>query len=210
MSTTDKIGTRIRRFGPGWAFTAKDFLDLGSRGLVDVVLSKLAEDGTIRRLSRGLYDFPEENSFLGVVMSPKIDQVAQAIARRFRWHILPEGATAANVLGLSTQVPAQTVYLSDGPTRRIKLGPQEVLFKHARPKETKTQDPKCAMVVQALRYIGKDSFEQWMLEHLRSTLTEQDRKRLRRDTRYTSDWIFEAVTNLTVETNEQDRYSKCE
>ena len=125
---------RIDRFGSGKAFSAKDFLDIASRTTIDVALAELATDGKIRRIRRGLYDVPKFNPTLGGKLSPDIDQAAQAIARRQRWKIVPEGAWAANLLGLSTQVPAKIMYLTDGPSKEVEIGRRSIHFKHARPK----------------------------------------------------------------------------
>ena len=138
-TTKELIGSRIHRLGPGHAFTPKDFVDLGTRGMVDVTLSQLVSLGVIRRVGRGLYDLPKYSEALGITLGPDIDQIAQAIARRFRWRIMPTGAWAANALGLSTQIPAKIVYLSDGPNRKFEFGKQTLHFKHARPKEMRTE-----------------------------------------------------------------------
>src|ERR1035441_9745696 len=112
----DQILARINRRGHGKAFTAKDFLDIASRGTIDMALSSLTRSGTIRRVRRGLYDMPKLNPALGGKLSPDIDEAARALARRQRWKIVPDGAWAANLLGLSTQVPSKIIYLTDGPT----------------------------------------------------------------------------------------------
>src|SRR5260370_40722524 len=129
----DKILGRLARAGPGRAFMAKDFLDIATRGSIDMALTHLTRSGTIRRIRRGLYDKPKVNPSLGGTLSPDIDESARALARRHRWKIVPEGAWAANLLGLSTQVPAKIVYLSDGPTKEIPVGRRKIYFKHARP-----------------------------------------------------------------------------
>ena len=117
----DQIVARIERLGEGKAFSAKDFLDIASRGSIDMALASLTRSGTIRRLRRGLYDMPKVNTALGGKLSPDIDEAARAIARKQRWKIVPEGAWAANLLGLSTQVPARTIYLTDGPNPNVSL-----------------------------------------------------------------------------------------
>jgi predicted transcriptional regulator of viral defense system len=111
----NQIVVRIDRFGDGKAFSAKDFLDIASRTTIDVTLANLTQTGKIRRIRRGLYDMPKVNPSLGGKLSPNIDEAARAIARRQRWKIVPEGAWAANLLGLSTQVPSKIIYLTDGP-----------------------------------------------------------------------------------------------
>jgi hypothetical protein len=191
-----KIETRIDRLGPGSVFTPKDFLDLGSRGSVDVALSKLTATGKIRRLSRGLYEYPKNSDLLGGPLSPDIDQIAQAVARRYRWRIVPEGALAANMLGLSTQVPARIVYLSDGPTHRVKVGRQAILFKHARPKQIGAASPASSLVIQALRYLGKEGVSPEALEILRARLSKAEQRQLLRDTRVSSDWIHDVARQI--------------
>jgi hypothetical protein len=108
----DQIVARINRCGEGKAFFVKDLLDIASRTSADVTHSKLAKNGKIRRIRRGLYDLPRVNQDLGGILSPDIDEAAHAIARR-RWKIVPDGAWAANLLGLSTQVPSKIIYLTD-------------------------------------------------------------------------------------------------
>src|SRR5258706_9157579 len=118
----DRIVRRIERLGKGKAFSAKDFLDIASRMTIDVTLASLVLDGKIRRVRRGLYDRPRVNPALGGKLSPDIDEAARAIARKQKWKIVPEGAWAANLLGLSTQVPAKIVYLTDGPNNKVSIG----------------------------------------------------------------------------------------
>ena len=202
-TTKDQIISRIQRQGTGQAFTPKDFLDLGSRGMVDVTLSQLVSAGVIRRVGRGLYDRPKHSEALGVTLGPDVDEIAQAIARRFRWRITPTGAWAANALGLSTQVPAKIVYLSDGPNRKLEIGKQTVCFKHARPKEMRTEGAVSSLVVQALRYLGKDGVGPETICRLRDRLSPAGRRRLVRDTRYSTDWIF-AVARQVAEVTEEN------
>ena len=194
-----KILRRIDHHGRGFAFTPKDFLDLASRGAIDMSLSALAADGVIRRIARGLYDYPRSSPALGGQLSPDTDQVAQAIARRFRWRIIPEGPLAANLLGLSTQVPARIVYLSDGPTRKIQIGKQVLYFKHAQPKETRTEGTVASLVIQALRYLGKDAVDDGMVQRLREKLSPTERRRLLREARYSAGWIYETARRIARE-----------
>src|ERR1700722_15737583 len=129
-----QIVARIERLGEGKAFSAKDFLDIASRGTIDMALGSLTRSGTIRRIRRGFYAVPRVNEALGGKLSPDIDEAARAIARRQRWKIVPEGAWAANLLGLSTQVPAKIIYLTDGPNNEVLIVPRSFHFKYALPK----------------------------------------------------------------------------
>jgi len=195
-----QILARIERLGPGKAFSAKDFLDVASRTMIDVTLASLAQSGKIRRVRRGLYDMPKINPALGGELSPDIDEAARAIARRQRWKIVPEGAWAANLLGLSTQVPAKIIYLTDGPNNEVLIGRRSIHFKHARPKAMAGLEGKFALVVQALRYLGKDGVGAREIETLRRTLSPTEKRRLVKDTRFGVDWIYEVAKRIAEKT----------
>ena len=192
----DQIVVRIERQGAGKAFSAKDFLDIASRTTIDVTLAELAQDGTIRRIRRGLYDKPKVNPALGGKLSPDIDEAARAIARRQKWKIVPEGAWAANLLGLTTQVPAKIVYLTDGPNNEVPIGRRSIYFKHARPKALAGLKGKIALVVQALRYLGKENVGSREMEALRAALTASEKIELVKDTRFGVDWIYEVAKRI--------------
>ncbi len=192
----DHIVARIERLGAGKAFSAKDFLDIASRGTIDMALSGLTRSGTIRRVRRGLYDMPKVSSALGGKLSPDIDEAARAIARRQRWKIVPEGAWAANLLGLSTQVPAKIMYLTDGPNKEVPIGRRSIHFKHARPKAIAGLEGKLALVVQALRYLGKEGAGAREIKTLRASLSAAERRKLVKDTRYGVEWIYDAAKRI--------------
>ena len=196
----DQIVARIERLGEGKAFSAKDFLDIASRGTIDMALGSLARSGTIRRIRRGLYDMPRVNPRLGGKLSPDIDEAAQAIARRQRWKIVPEGAWAANLLGLSTQVPAKIIYLTDGPNNEVLIGRRSIHFKHARPKAMAGLEGKFALVVQALRYLGKEGVGAREIQTLRTALSPAEKRRLVKDTRFGADWIYEVAKRIAEKT----------
>jgi hypothetical protein len=196
----NKIVARIEQLGVGKAFSAKDFLDIASRTMVDVTLASLAQSGKIRRIRRGLYDVPKINAALGGELSPDIDEAAQAIARRQRWKIVPEGAWAANLLGLSTQVPAKIIYLIDGPNNEVLIGRRNIHFKHARPKAMAGLEGKFALVVQALRYLGKEGVGAREIETLRRTLSPAEKRRLVKDTRFGVGWIYEVAKKIGEKT----------
>ncbi len=194
-----QILARIERLAPGKAFTAKDFLAIASRGTVDVTLASLARQGKIRRVGRGLYDVPKVNPALGGTLTPDINEAIQAVARRQRWKIVPDGPWAANLLGLSTQVPARIVYLTDGPGKEVPIGRRTVTLKHARPKAIAGLEGTSALVVQALRHLGKEAVGASEIAQLRSALSESDKKKLVKDTQFGTDWIFEAAKRIATE-----------
>jgi hypothetical protein len=144
---------RTRAGGRGGVFTPTDFLDLAARAAVDQALSRLVKNGKLRRLARGLYDYPKLHPKLGA-LSPAPDDVARALARETGSQAQIAGAHAANALGLSMQVPAKSLYLTDGPSRRIVLGKRVVDLRHASPKHLVAPGSPAGTVVQALRHVG--------------------------------------------------------
>lgn len=152
-SVADQMMKRVRASGRGSVFTPSDFLTVAARSSVDQALSRLVKAGQLRRLARGLYDFPKVHPKLGP-LSPALDVVAKALARETGSQVQIAGARAANALGLSAQVPAQSTYLTDGPSRRVVLGKRVVDLRHASPKHLIAPGSPAGTVVQALRHVG--------------------------------------------------------
>ncbi len=192
----DKILGRIHAKPPGWVFSPKDFLDQASRSMISWLLHELTEEGRIRRIGRGLYFQPRFDDVLKTEIGPTHEQLAQAVARNRRWAILPHGATAANMLGLSQQVPATVVYLSNGPTTTIEAGDLRIQFRHAEPKELDFERYDSAIIVQALRHLGRANIEPWMIDHLRDRLPDEVKRSLLADTRYGAEWMFRLAQSI--------------
>lgn len=194
-----QILRRIEKMPLGSAFSPKDFLDIASRGTVDMTLAGLLKEDRIRRIRRGLYDVPRNNPMLGGDLSPDIDEAARAFARNNRWKIVPDKAWAANLLGISTQVPAKIVYLSDGPSKELQIGLRTVYFKHARPSMLAGLDSKAGLVVQAIRDFGKQHIGSAEIRKLRAQLTPAERRKLVKETRYSTAWIAEIAKQIAGE-----------
>ena len=196
MQQTRAITERIKKLGDGAVFSPKDFLDIGNRLLIDKTLSNLNKSGVIQRIGRGLYHSPKQSNLLDTPAAPDIDQVAKAIARKHRWTITPHGALAANLLGLSRQVPAKIVYMSDGPTREIRAGGHTIRFQHTQPKNMRTGNYSTRMIIQALSYMGKNNIGTKEIEYLKDKLPAKEKQALLADARYGTDWIFETVQKI--------------
>lgn len=153
LTASDRIIKRAQTSGRGSVFTPSDFVDIAGRASIDQSLSRLVKAGRLRRLSRGLYDLPKIHPKLGA-LAPSPDVVAQALARETGSVVQIAGARAANVLGLSTQVPAKNTYLTDGPARRVILGKRVIDLRHASPKHLVAPGSAAGTVVQALRHLG--------------------------------------------------------
>ncbi|MEZ5303050.1 MAG: DUF6088 family protein [Verrucomicrobiales bacterium] len=195
-STDSKILTRIRRRGNGWVFTPTHFTDLGTRDAIASALKRFKADGTIRQLSRGLYDSPAHDPVLGA-LTPSADAIARALVVRDAIRLQPSGAYAANKLGLTEQVPSRIVFLTDGPARKVQIGKREILLQHTTPRNMATAGRKSGTVIQALRHLGKDRVNARVMETIRRQLTPTERASLRKDLRYAPAWIADCLRPLT-------------
>ena len=192
----NKVISRIYGNGRGWAFSPKDFSALGTRSSIDVALHRLLAKGTIRRVIRGIYDYPQYSQRLNRTLSPDVDHVAQAIARKFGWNIQPTGMAALNALGLSTQIQGQYAYMSDGPNRTYTIGSQDLIFKHAQRKESGFKHHESALLVQGLKTLGPDRITPETTAKLRAWLPENLRPNVIKDTAVVTGWIREAILKI--------------
>ena len=197
--TENMIFRRICGHGRGWAFTANDFTHEFKRATVDGALHRLAASGTIRRVQRGVYDYPGYSDFLKQDLGPDFDQVAQAIARRFNWRIQASGDGALNLLGLSTQVPARIVYLSDGPDRSYEIEMTTLSFEHATLKDIGFKHRHSGLIVHALKALGKNHITDDVKQHIRAQLTPALRKKILADTKVVTGWVQNIILEICSE-----------
>ena len=188
----------IRSRGRGSVFVPADFLEIGSREAVDVTLHRLARKGIIRRLARGVYDFPKEHPVLGL-LSPSAETVAQALAGRDRTRLQPAGAYAANALGLSEQVPAKAVFLTDGPSRTVKIGSTTIQLRQTTARNMAAAGRLSGLLIQALRELGMEHVTPERCEHLRRTLPASQRRELIKDIRLAPAWMHSIFRDLARE-----------
>lgn len=202
-ASSDPIETKalriIQRTGRGWAFSQRDLASLGNRAAIDKALQRLTRKRRIRRIVRGVYDYPRFSRLLGQELGPDTDQVAQALARKFGWRIQPSGPSAQNIIGLSTQVPARIVYLSDGPERSYQVGKTALVFKHIAPKETGFKYRESALIVQAFKSLGADRITPQTIATVRAWLDPKMRWRVLADTRTATGWVYAAIRQVTRE-----------
>lgn len=191
-SVDNQILGRITTKGRGWVFTPTDFLDLGSRTAVGLALMRYARAGTIRKLARGLYDYPVRNARLGII-PPSTEQIANALKGRDDFRLQVSGAHAANGLGLSDQVPVRSVYLTDSRSRKVKLGKREIVLKQTTPRNMATAGRISGTVIQALRWLGQRHVDERIVTKLRRTLSDKDKQQLLKDLRYAPAWVAEIM-----------------
>lgn len=194
-SVDQAVLRRIAHKGKGWVFTPSDFKDLGSRTAVALAIMRHKRQGVIRQLARGLYDYPDQHPGIGV-LSPSIDAIAQAVKGRDAARLQPTGAYAANILGLSDQVPTRTVFLTDGRSRRVKIGKQEIILRHTTLRNMATAGTTSGMVIQALRWLGRRYVDDRTYALLASRLTNDDKKKLIADARYAPTWVAEIMRRV--------------
>lgn len=197
-----KVLARIQGKGKGSVHVATDFLDLGNRAAVDQALARLAKSGKVRRIARGVYDFPKRHPRLGM-RSPSLARVAAAIARSTGSQLQVSGAQAANRLGLSPQVPVRSVYLTDGPTRTIDVGGRAIDFRHAVPRTLAGAGTAAGLVIQALRYLGRDGSTSDVVAKLRDTLQEDDRRGVARHMPSAPAWMRPLLLEIAEDTTTQ-------
>lgn len=192
----NEIKRRILTYESGTVFVAADFADITDKKTASVGLSRLESEGVIRRILRGVYDKPAYNRFLGEFVAPIPDKVAHAIARNFGWTIVPCGDTALNLLGLSTQVPAVWIYVSDGTYKEYSYDNTTIQFKRTTNKEVSKLSYKTALVIQALKALGKDNIDEMVISRLQKILTAEEKKAMVSEAKAVTSWIYEYLKQI--------------
>ncbi|HAS82110.1 MAG TPA: hypothetical protein DCS43_05395 [Verrucomicrobia bacterium] len=166
-----------------------DLLDVGSRPAIKQALSRLAKDGTIQRVGRGIYAWPRFSILFQEPVPPSIDALAKAWARSNSLRIIPSGAFAANLLGISTQVPSKYVYYTNGRTQRVRLGGTSVQFLNRGPKTMDIKGELAAHVFQALRHLGRNGATPEVIARVRRLIRPRDRVDVQRSMHLAPVWM---------------------
>jgi hypothetical protein len=213
-----KIFSIIRAHGNGWVFSTTDFIEKFEINNIDKALSNLTKQNKIKRVCRGIYYYPKYSKFipkeLGVnepveyafmltyhALSPNIEQVAYAIARKFKWRIEPSGETALNLLGLSTQIPGRYIYLSDGPNKSYKIFDTALIleFKKIALKEIGFKYAESSLIVQALKSIGKNHLTQSIINTIASKIEPKMHQKILKDTKTVTVWVYSIIKQICDE-----------
>jgi len=184
----NKIITKMIKAGRGSLFFTEDFLNFGNAKAVSKVLERLVEKQKISRIARGIYSRLKKDPIIGEV-KPSTDEIAKAIAKRDKATIIPTGVLALNALGLSTQMPMNVVYLTDGAARKIDMGSRKITFKKTAPRNLRAIGEISKLVIQALKEIGKDSVTEDDIHKILRQLEKEDQYRLEHDIRLAPEWI---------------------
>jgi len=196
-SVAAKLLNEIVRRGRGYVFTPAAVLHLGSRAAVDQGLSRLVKAGRIKRLARGLYAYPEQNSLVGEI-PPSPTAVAEALARAQGAQAHVSEAAAANALGLTTQVPGRVVYLTNGTPRRRRVGNTIIEFKRASPRRLAGAGTPAGTVVQALRHLGPAGANEQVAQKLREKLRPSQRRALRALLPFAPAWMRPTIHTIVA------------
>jgi hypothetical protein len=190
-SIEERIWTAIKEKGRGSIFFPSDFTSYGEVKAVGKSLERLTEKGNIVRLARGIYTYPEIDTVLGLgVLMPSIEQIAETIARRDKTRIVPTGIYAMNKLGISTQVPMNVIYLTDGAPRKVSLGNgRSIQFKYTTPKNLSFTNPLAMLVTFALKEIGKDNVTDDIARQITNVLRKEQKENVLADEALMPAWI---------------------
>lgn len=189
-----KVNKSISNFRRGKIFFPSDFSELGTAVAVRQALSRLEKKGVLVRIASGIYLYPKTHKTLGV-LHPSIEAIAQAIAKRDKARIIPTGINALNKLGLSTQVPMNTVYLTDGTSRTVNIGNRKIKFKIASPKILSAKNETVVLVIMAMKELGQDSINPQVLKKVTPLLRKIEPDTLQHDLKLAPTWIKETLEN---------------
>lgn len=191
-----KILFKLYDSGRGWAFSQKDFAHFGNHKAIDMALIRLSNKGRIRRVIRGIYDYPKYSKLLEQDLSPDIDQIAHALARKFGWSIQISGNSALNVLGLSTQVPTRYLYYCDNRNRTYKIGNTELKFEKTVLSDIGLKYSESELLVQAIKALGKKTLTEEEKQKIRDYFSPDKHARILKDTQYTTSWVYEIIKSI--------------
>ena len=191
-----KINSKIDNLSDGAVFISNDFLEIADYETVRKTLNRFVNEGTIQRIVNGVYCKQRYIELIGEYQSPSINEVAIAIARKYNWTIAPSGNTALNLLGLSAQVPAQWTYISDGRYVNFLIGNTKLIFKRTTNSTISNMSQLTALVIQAIKAIGKDKISEEQILYLRNRLTISDKEKLLEEGKTTSAWIYKVLKKI--------------
>lgn len=191
QSIDDKILSKIKKCGRGKVYSPSDFAVYGEAKSVAKALERMVKAGQFLRLAQGIYYYPKIDKELGLgVLYPPLETIAQSIAERDKAKIAPTGIYALNKLGLSTQVPMNIVYLTDGSPRKINVGGgRGILFKHTVPKNLAFQNELAMLITFALKELKQENVTQEHRDKIKSLLQNVPKDKLMADASLMPSWV---------------------
>lgn len=196
MSNHEQIEAKILEMPKGRVFVISDFADSISYDNARKICIRLETEGKIRRILPGIYDKPLYSKVLNQEVSPNMNAVAEAIARKNNWSIIPSGNVALNLLGISTQVPAKWEYFSSGDTKDYQIGNSFIHFIHRADKELNRMSTKTALVIQAIKALGDENISDEVIVKFADKLTDTEKAQLLAEAKPTTAWIYEIIKRI--------------
>jgi len=193
----NKIYKKMMQNRRGKIYFAKDFAALGNYKACSKALERMANDGKIMRVNRGIYTIPKNSPLLGT-LTPSYDDVIRAIIKRDNAKIIPTGLLAENLLGLSTQVPMKVVYLTDGSPRKLMIDKFPVVFKKTAPRNLASKGKISTLVIQALKSIRKERITDDEIEKVIAHLKRENPQYLAHDIKFAPLWIQEIMRRAQI------------
>ena len=192
----DLIKERIDKSDAGTLFVMSDFSDIAPNNAANRVVLRLLSENKLRTIMRGIYQKPKINTLLGECEEPSCDDIAAALSRKNGWTICPDGDTALNLLGLSTQVPAVWKYLSSGPYRTYPYGAGTIAFTHTANRMINRLSGPTALLVQAVRALGENHVGEETIKKLADRYTARQLEEMEHETRNVTDWIHTKIMKM--------------
>ena len=199
MTYSELMKNKISSAKEGSAFIISDFTDIMDYETAKKTLARLEKVGLIRRVIRGVYDKPGYSSIIQEKSVPNPEEIAKAIARNYNWTIAPDENTALNLLGFSTQVPAKWQFISSGPYRNYEMGNTTISFFHRSCKEIQGMSYISALVIEAIKGIGRDNMTEDDIEYLRNKLSKENKQTILLESRKTPVWIYSIIKRICEE-----------
>lgn len=190
--TAELIRQRIEGMPIGEPFRPTAFLECGTRASVDQTLTRLIKGGTIARVARGVFVRPEVSRFVGNVM-PEPGKVAEAIAKTTGAVVQVHGAEAARKLELTTQAPTQPVFVTSGPSKRIRMGAMEIRLQHICPRKLALAGRPAGLALAAMWYLGKKEVTPSLIEKIRRKLSSNEFEALKSATHAMPAWMSDVM-----------------
>ncbi|MHB1920834.1 MAG: DUF6088 family protein [Chitinophagaceae bacterium] len=196
-----QISRKLGRLPKGSLIFPSQLRELGSESAIKMALYRLAKENKIERLAHGIYVIPNIDPTLGKIY-PSIEGIAKAIAARDSVNIKPAGSYALNRLGLSTQVPMNHVYITDGAARSIRIGKNKIKFKTSVPKKLATKGQVSSLVIQALEELGPKEITPVILNKIIDLLKKEKPSLLKHDAKIAPGWIARILFNIIQQTHD--------
>ena len=195
-NSTSEIKKHLSQAKEGYLFSINEMLNYASYDTAKKVLQRMEKNGEIVRVIDGIYSKPKFSKLLNKSVPSSIPDVANKIAEKFAWNIIPSGDVALNMLHLSTQVPACYEYLSNGPYREYEIYGMKLKFKHTTNRLLGGMSLKSALVIQAIKSLGEENITADVLQTLKEVLSEEDKMALLDECKRVPAWIYEYIKKI--------------